>query len=251
MKNIRLVLILTFAFKLISAQTPEHILEEYQLVWQDEFDGDKLDESKWNYRAEGTKRGFATVRKENSYLDGKGHLIIEASKEDTNYYVSQIATYNKASFQYGYFECKLQVNQKLGPSTAFWIHCLEYTKHVNDLVRGGAEIDVVEYRRKFKDDEVYHTIHWDGYGSEHKQHGKIKKVKGIDDGFHTFAVEWTADKYIFYVDGKKTWQTKTAVSMAKQYLILSVEMNDWSGDPSGTTFPDKAVFDYVRVYQKK
>ena len=108
-----------------------------------------------------------------------------------------------------------------------------------------------EYRRKYRTDEVHHTVHWDGYGEAHEQHGKSPIHKGIDEGFHTFGLEWTDKKYTFYVDGKKSWSTKKSVSQAQQYIILSLEMNDWSGDPVNSVFPDKAIYDYVRVYQKK
>ncbi len=49
--------------------------ESWKLVWHDEFDGDRLDESKWTYRPDGKPKGGWCSRKAVS-LDGDGHLII-------------------------------------------------------------------------------------------------------------------------------------------------------------------------------
>jgi hypothetical protein len=46
-----------------------------KLIWQDEFDGDTLDESKWTYRPDGKRKGGWWSRKAIS-LDGDGHLVI-------------------------------------------------------------------------------------------------------------------------------------------------------------------------------
>ncbi len=46
-----------------------------KLIWQDEFDGDTLDESKWTYRPDGKRKGGWWSRKAIS-LDGDGDLFI-------------------------------------------------------------------------------------------------------------------------------------------------------------------------------
>ena len=43
----------------------------WKLVWHDEFDGDKLDESKWTYRPDGKRKGGWWSSKAIS-LDGEG-----------------------------------------------------------------------------------------------------------------------------------------------------------------------------------
>ncbi|MBD3636992.1 MAG: glycoside hydrolase family 16 protein [Crocinitomicaceae bacterium] len=246
-----LAIILVFLATPGLCQSPKCIEKDYKLVWQDEFDGQEIDRSKWNYRSTGSKRGIGVVRRENCYLDGNGHLIIEATKEDSNYYIGQISTIKLALFKYGYFECRVKLNNQVGPSTAFWLQSPKFGKILDDPGQAGAEIDIMEYRRKLRTNEIHHTVHWNGYGPEHEQKGKSPIHKGVDEGFHTFGLIWTDKRYTFYVDGKKSWCTKKAISHIEQYIILSVELNTWSGDPSNSKFPDKAVYDYVRVYQKK
>lgn len=223
----------------------------YELVWQDEFTGEKLDQNKWIYRYPGYVRGNATVKKRNAYLDGNGHLVIEGTKKDSLYYIGQVATHGKFEVKYGYFECRAKLTTQVGTSCAFWLQSPTFGKIIGDPKKSGAEVDIFEYRRKYRTNEVHHTVHWDGYGDEHKQKGKSPIKKGLDDGeFHTFGLLWTDKKYYFFVDGKKSWCTRKAISGRSLYIILSLEMNDWSGDPSDSTFPDKVIYDYVRVYQQ-
>ena len=54
--------------------------------------------------------------------------------------------------------------------------------------RDGTEIDIME--KPWLDDRVQHTFHWDGYGKAHKSEGKVVKVPGMMEGFHTFAIWW-------------------------------------------------------------
>ena len=57
---------------------------------------------------------------------------------------------------------------------------------VGDEGRDGTEIDIME--KPWLDDRVQHTLHWDGYGKDHKSEGKVVKVPGVMEGFHTFAL---------------------------------------------------------------
>lgn len=233
------------------AQLPKCVVKkEMKLVWQDEFDGEKIDLEKWNFRYPGSVRGNGVVKKDNCYLDGEGHLVIEAVKADTNYYIGQVSTMKTKLFKYGYFECRAKLTTQVGTSCAFWLQSPTFGEIIGDPEKSGAEVDIFEYRRKYRTNEVHHTVHWDGYGDAHQQKGKSPIKKGLDDGeFHTFGLLWTEKKYFFFVDGKKSWCTRKAVSGRTLYIILSLEMNDWSGDPSNSSFPDKVLYDCVRVYQ--
>src|SRR5437660_4572425 len=53
----------------------------YTLAWHDEFDGTKLDESKWTHYAPGPRRDAVNLP-EAVTLDGKGHLVITTSRVD-------------------------------------------------------------------------------------------------------------------------------------------------------------------------
>ncbi len=230
--------------------TPSHIVKNYKLVWNDEFNGSGVNSLKWNYRAEGTLRNYATVSSSTILTDGKGNVLIKVTKDkDGKYYVGQLGTQGIYETTYGYFECRAKMNTQTGPHVAFWLQSPDLGKTLNPAV-DGTEIDIFEYHRKTPG-IVHHNLHWDGYGTNHKNTGKQIPMAGIDTGFHTFGLEWTKDKYIFYVDGKETWVTTSAVSQRNEYMILSTELTGWGGDPAQGNFPDEVVFDYVRVYKPK
>ena len=230
--------------------TPSHILANYQMVWNDEFDGTTLNTVKWNYRAEGTVRNYATVSRNTISLDGNGHVIIKVTKDNMGkYFVGELGTQGIFETTYGYFECRAQVNKQIGTHVAFWLQSGDMGKTLDPVVDGD-EVDIFEYHRKTPL-TVYHNIHWNGYGTTHKTIGAQIPFVGIDYGFHTFGLEWTKEAYIFYVDGKETWRTSTAVSQHNEYLILSTELTGWGGDPALGNLPDAVTFDYIRVYRPK
>lgn len=235
----------------LNAQLPEGLSADYRVVWEDDFDGYSLDTSKWYYRAENSLREFGIPIRENVVLDGEGHLLLKATKTDSAYYCSQIASKVNQLFQYGYFECRVKVNRSYGPSTAFWMQSPTYGKIPGDPGQSGAEIDILEYRRKYYTDRIYHTVHWINKKGEHRQNGTHTVFEEVADGFHTYGLEWTPDYYVFYIDGERQWKTRQSISQIAQYIILSVELTGWSGDHTLGIYPDQAVYDYVRVWQKE
>lgn len=223
--------------------------DELTMAWHDEFEGTQVDMTKWNYRALGTTRTFGVVDKRTIEVDGQGFLHIKVLKEEPTgtYYIGEIGTQKLFSQKYGYFECRAKMNTSLGPHVAFWLQSPTMSQ-VGDPATNGAEIDIFEYHCRTPN-IVYHNIHWDGYGTDHKTAGMKVTYPQITDGFHTFGLKWTPSAYTFYIDGKETWTCTVGVSQRDEYLILSTELNGWGGDPKLGTFPDEVVFDYVRVYK--
>jgi len=76
-------------------------------------------------------------------------------------------------------------------------------------------------------------------------------VKGVSEGFHDFALEWTPEKYAFFVDGYKFYEVTNGLSQIEEYLILSMEIPAKAEEIKNTIFPDAFIVDYVKVYQKK
>lgn len=190
------------------------------------------------------------VVEEASVLNGKGQLEMSLSKVGDAYHIAQIATHKTFKQKFGYFECRARVNHELGAHTAFWLQSPALSQGLNDTAKFGTEIDIFEYHINQGKDWVYHNLHWNGYGADHKRAGTRVKKSGIGDGFHRFGLLWSADEYVFYVDGEETWRTSEAVSHIPQYLILSVELSGWGGDVSKAALPDTFLIDYVRVFQR-
>ena len=49
-------------------------------------------------------------------------------------------------------------------------------------------------------------------------------LKGLRAGFHTFGLEWTPEKYVFYIDGLKFYEVMDGVSHIEEYITLSMEL---------------------------
>jgi len=219
--------------------------QTWKLVWQDEFDGDKLDATKWTPRPDGKRKG-GWWSQEAVGLDGKGNLVIKTFMDSDKPTDGCITTQGKFEHSFGYYVARIQLQSQLGHWSAFWITGPGVGK-VGDDARDGCEIDIME--KPWLDERVQHTFHWDGYGKEHKTEGKVAKVPGVMDGFHTFGLWWKSDEYVFYVDGKETWRSKAGgVCQVPEYMKLSDEIGDWAGDIKKAELPDAFLVDYVRVY---
>ncbi|MHB8899868.1 MAG: glycoside hydrolase family 16 protein [Thermoguttaceae bacterium] len=218
--------------------------QAWKLVWNDEFNGTNLDESKWEV-PEGPRRDGFWSRKAISF-DGQGNLVMSVLQEGDKFLDGCVRTRGKYEKAFGYFVARIKFQKQEGHWAAFWMFTPTVGK-IGDGGRDGTEIDVME--KPSLDDEMNHALHWDGYGKEHKSEAHKFKVPGIMEGYHDFALWWTPEEYFFYVDGKETWRTKAGgVCQVPVYLKLSDEIGDWAGDIKKAKLPDSFLVDYVRVY---
>ncbi len=216
----------------------------WKLVWQDEFDGAQLDDSKWEI-PEGKRRDGWWSRNTIA-LNGKGQLVISTQRDGDKWLDGCVRTRGKFEHAQGYYVARIKLQQQPGHWSAFWLWG-PGVGSVGDDGRDGTEIDIME--KPWLDQRVQHALHWDGYGEQHKSKGKISKVPGVMQGYHTFALWWAADVYIFYVDGKETWRSDAGgVCQVPLYIKLSDEIGDWGGDIAKAKLPDQFLVDYVRVY---
>lgn len=219
----------------------------YSLIWEDNFDGNQLDTTKWIVRGLG-KRRLDWVSKEAVKVED-GYLKLFAMKKGDTLLSSAVGTQDLFMSKYGYYECRAQLQKSPGVWGAFWIQSKQISQG-EDPALYGAEIDVMEFFRKLGTDIVSHNVHW-AYGPHQQStHGMQSYLKGVSEGFHTFALEWFPDKYIFYIDGYRFYEVNTGISNIEEYMILSME---FPGDPKEiekTVFPDVFVVDYVKVYKK-
>jgi beta-glucanase (GH16 family) len=217
----------------------------WKLVWNDEFDGTQLDESKWQTPPDAVRRDGWWMRKAIT-LDGQGHLILTTLKDGDKYVDGCVRTLGKFEHAFGYYTARVQFQKEIGHWTAFWLMGAG-VGNTADEGRDGTEIDIMEKPKL--DDVVEHNLHWNGYGKEHQSAGHKTNVPGIMEGFHTVSLLWTSEEYVFYVDGRETWRTKAGgVCQVPLYVKLSDEIGKWSGDIAKAKLPDQFVVDYVRVY---
>lgn len=219
--------------------------KSWELTWHDEFDGDRLDESKWDVPPDSQRRDGWWMRKAIS-LDGMGNLVMSTFKDGDRYVDGCVRTRGKFEHAFGYYVVRVQLQTQVGHWSAFWLYN-DCVGKIGDEGRDGTEIDIFE--KPWLDDRVQQTLHWDGYGKEHKSSGNVAHVPGIMAGFHTYGLWWKPDEYVFYVDGKETWRTNAGgVCQVPLYIKPSDEIGDWAGDIAKAQLPDQFLVDYVRVY---
>ena len=152
-----------------------------KLIWQDEFEDDQLDETKWEPRPDGKRKGGWWSPRAIS-LDGDGHLVITTFLDDGKPTTGCVWTKGRFEHSFGYYVARVKFQKQPGHWSAFWINGVGIGK-VGNGGRDGTEIDIME--KPWLDDRVQHTFHWDGYGEHHKSEGKVVKVPGVMEGWHT------------------------------------------------------------------
>ncbi len=238
--------------------------EDYVLVWEDDFEGDSLDEDNWRHRYTGERRGAYNTSDAVSVSDGRLSIKTSYNASEDRYETGMIGTQDTFQQTYGYFEARIKLQQEGGHWSAFWLQSpnIHNESDPPDPANNGAEIDVMEYRQYH--DAMQHALHWNSYEDGYHKHideelsNWPNDFSPDDDGFHTFGLHWTEHGYTFYIDGVETWQTTEALSHRDQYMILSTEVPTpgtgevgWAGgnlDWADEGHEDGIYVDYVRVY---
>jgi beta-glucanase (GH16 family) len=235
----------------------------YHLVWQDEFNGTELRSADWNYETGGGGWGnneleYYTSGNRNAYLQN-GNLVIEAKKEDMgnrSYTSARITTAGKHEFQYGRIDIRAKLPVQSGMWPALWMLG-------NDIGSEGwpycGEIDIMELIGK-NPKQVVGSFHWkNDDGSEGTLNNRYNLAGGdFSDDFHLYSLIWEKDQYQILVDNQVYVAAKPSDIKATYnpfnhpfYLLFNVAVGgDWPGSPdSSTSFPQKMLVDYLRVYQ--
>jgi beta-glucanase (GH16 family) len=231
--------------------TPKDLLpppsegKQWKLIWHDEFDGAKLDETKWNRLGDWKRRDGFWI-KDDAYLSGQGTLLLRTRKDGDRYTCGAVNTQGKFEHAFGYYVARCKLPKQPGHWPAFWMMCPGVNQVGNDG-RDGTEIDIVEI--PWRDGQLTFNLHWDGYGKAHQHAGSRTKLPKVLDSFHDYGLLWTPEEYVFYVDGKEVWRSKAGgVSQVPEYLKLTEEIGAWGGDIRKAQLPDYFEVDYVRVY---
>lgn len=219
----------------------------WKLTFVDNFEGEKMDPTKWAHAPEWVRKNGQWSNEE-AFLDGKGQLIIQVSERDGKYYSGAVRTRDLFEQAYGYFEIRAKLPKQEGFWDAFWLMS-DGAGQVGDDGRDGTEIDIFE--TPFADDYFQHALHWDGYEEFHRSAHEVVHFPGLYEGYHTFALEWNEKEYIFYTDGQVTWRTSAGgISQEPAYMKITAEVGDWAGDIKRATLPAQMEVDYVRVYER-
>lgn len=227
------------------------------LVFSDEFDGTRLDETKWNARDQErtqSKRadGLRWWYKPNNVSVAGGNLRLGISRLGANQYGgSRVDTWRKFDFTFGTVEFRLRVPPAQGHLAAAWMQS-DGPETRTGTGADGTEIDLIE--TPYPTDRFATSIHYDGYGANHKAESTRVVKPGLRTGYHTLTLNWTASKLTFLYDGEEIWKVTDPklISRVKEFPIASNEILQWAkGDirdaPLNQT--SAVLVDYIRVWK--
>ncbi len=240
----------------------------WRLVWSDEFDqpdGSAPDPARWGYDIGGNGWGnkeleYYTPRTNNACIED-GKLVIEARREDfngRNITSARLLTRGKGSWTYGRFEARMKIPRGQGVWPAFWLLSTNISS-VGWPACG--EIDIMENIGR-EPGTVHGTVHGPGYSGDHGIGGPMTLPGGaaVADDFHVFAVECEPESIVWFMDGKQYFRLTPAQLPEKarwvfnqpKFMLLNLAIGGgWPGYPDATsTFPQRMIVDYVRVYEK-
>jgi beta-glucanase (GH16 family) len=265
------------------------VTTKFNLVFEDEFDVNGTpDPTKWSFDIgrgplnDGWGNNELQFYKSENTIVQNGYLIITAQSEafgGVNYTSSRIKSRNKFEQKYGRFEARIKLPQGKGMFPAFWLlgenFCEAQTQVGNNFTCDSSlpnyeagnvlwpqcgEIDIMEYLGN-KPTEVFGTIHGPGFSGGNSISKKYNLPNDrFDTGFHVFGVEWTENHINWYVDNALYSQITRQDVEAKGgqwvfdnsfYMLLNLAVGgNLPGSPNAnTTYPQRMIVDYVRVYQ--
>ncbi len=241
--------------------------ENWKLTFEDDFDGEgtEVDSDKWEVQEYNRKNNDngpdGYWKKDHVYKDGKGNLVIKFDEienqngdgDSKDYATGMVRSKNKFEQTYGKYEIRCKLPKEKGWWVAFWLMSDGIASEENGGT-DGAEIDIFEGFGWHN--TVYHTVHWDGYGNNHKSIYNLSRISNRDE-YHTYTLIWTPTEYQYYVDGELAWVTKGGgVSEVNEYLKITGECStydwfatkSWAENPEDAELPDEFIVDYVKVY---
>ena len=269
MKVNQFLLLLAGLALLTTACITRKPVDDYQLVWSDEFDYSGLpDAGKWLYDTEGNPYAWGNSEAQ-FYTEGRienarvknGVLSIIAIRElwkDKEYTSARLVS--NADWKYGRIEVRAKIPKARGTWSAIWMMPAGWSFTDGNWPDVG-EFDIMEH--------VGHdlgVIHASAHSKDYQwQNGSQQTatihINDATEVFHSYTWEWGPDLVQAFVDDSLYFEYENeGLGVSKWpydkpfYLILNVAVGGEWGRIKGIdaeAFPQVMEVDYVRVFQKK
>ena len=253
--------------------------QNWQLVWEDDFNGSSLDQSKWvhdigtgsQYGMWGWGNGELQYYQPQNTTLNNGIAKIEVKEEPngiidswsaTSYFSSsKITTKGLFNFRYGKVEARIKTIDGQGFWPAFWM------LPSNGSWPCDGEIDIMEqWGNDYLTNSTSGAAHLGTCPYSQSTHFYETSSSYISSGsyaddFHTYSVIWKEDTITWYVDEielfslnpSSYWsipsQSAWPFNANEWYLMINLAITQ-AGPNSNTVFPNQMEIDYVRVYQE-
>ena len=219
-----------------------------KLKFSDEFDyNGQPDPNKWNQETGGNGWGNNELQfytNQNARVEN-GFLTIETKMqnwENRQYTSSRLIS--KTAFKYGIFEMRAKLPQGRGTWPAFW---LLNTANIKWPETG--ELDILEHVG-YDPGVIHANIHCKKYNHMiGTNKGNSIRISNPFDQFHTYKLDWNAERVIFYVDDiqyfsyantEKTYEA-WPFDLPENILINTAVGGNWGGAKGvdNSIFPQK------------
>ena len=251
--------------ELTGPDSPRHY-DGFDLVWSDEFSGAVLDSRYWNFNIGIGSNGWGNnewqyYREQNVSLS-EGFLTITAKEESfggQNYTSSRIKTEGQVDFTYGRVDIRAALPRGQGIWPALWSLGTNFST-VGWPYSG--EIDIMEMiGGGGREDTVHGTVHWNIGGLNapfaHTYIGGAYYGEDFSAGFNVFSIIRTANQIEWRVNNVPYYHfdidDSASLAPFRQpfFLIFNIAVGgNWPGYPdASTTFPQKMIVDYVRIFE--
>eukprot|EP01120_Amphizonella_sp_Union-15-10_P011767 TRINITY_DN5080_c0_g1_i1.p1 TRINITY_DN5080_c0_g1~~TRINITY_DN5080_c0_g1_i1.p1 ORF type:complete len:250 (+),score=40.73 TRINITY_DN5080_c0_g1_i1:41-790(+) len=230
----------------------------WTLVWEEHFNGNSVDQSKWNLRNYFTHGPEGEIYLSDECYVSNGYLVLRSQQREVNghkWTSCWLDTREKFAQQFGRWEIYAKLPAGKGMWPAHWL-----MPNDNSCWPTEGEIDIMEYLGNDPSKPlgpIYGTLHWskDLVCSSNLASGGVYPANGVDftRGFHQYAIEWYPEGITWFVDNHPyhTVNRTQFTPVHPFYLILNSAVGgSWPGFPDAeTVFPQYHYVDYVRVWK--
>lgn len=236
--------------------------EERELILHEDFSGEALDTSVWNFalgdgcpQACGWGNGELQIYTDTNHRLEDGKLIITAEMDSAGYTSTRIHTKDKFEFMYGTVEMRAKLPAGKGTWPAFWM----LGSNIDEVGWPACgEVDIMEYAGV--EPGIIHTSMHTTSSYGRTVNTEKTMIAGIEEGFHTYTANWSPEAITFSIDGKEVYSYAPEVKNAETwpydqpfYLLLNLAIGGAFGGPDidQEIFPVTYEIDYVKVWAHK
>lgn len=236
-------------------------VNKWELTFNDDFDQNKVDPSKWmkgyywgkaltkgNYALGSEKQLFADnnievrdsiakIKTQKETLEGNlWDKTLGFKKASFNYSSGLLNTGHSFRQQYGKFEIKAKLKTANQVNHALWMVGERMSPQITILKTG------TKSNKQFKAGSISMA------GNQVKDSTSIINAVNLNNDFHVFTLEWMPNKITWKINGVVVHEQNSDVPDFPMYINMSTHINQ---DINGQSLPSSIDIDWVRCYKLK
>lgn len=206
-----------------------------KLIFSDDFNGDKLDETKWVVNGAADMITFVKAGKQ-------GALRIGLKNQEDMIQNHTISTRGKFGQQFGYFEASMRMHAGDGHTAAFRI--------MTDDEKTPPSITASFHSTGKERISPYARILLESGSQEFRPDKPVGKFTDLSKKFHTYGILWTEKGFTWFLDGKVVQKLDRKEFVRPMSLYLSHRIEEAERPNLNLkSLPDDVEIDWVKVWK--